>query len=143
MTYFDMKTHLPALLQVEDRSSMSSSLESRVPLLDRRIAEHLASIPPTMKFSNGKLKYLLIKAAKDILPSEIKNRKDKMGFPTPLNEWMRGSLREFILDIMLSQQARQRKIYNLAKIEKKIDQDQQFTRDIWGMLNLELWQRKL
>ena len=96
-----------------------------------------------MKFSNGKLKYLLIKAAKDILPSEIKNRKDKMGFPTPLNEWMKGSLREFVLDIMLSQQARQRKMYNLAKIEKKIDQDQKFTRDIWGVLNLELWQQNL
>lgn len=143
MTYFDMKTHLPALLQVEDRSSMSSSLESRVPFLDRRVAELLASIPPTMKFSNGKLKYLLIKAAKDILPSEIKNRKDKMGFPTPLNEWMKGSLREFVLDIMLSQEARQRKIYNLAKIEKKIDQNQKFTRDIWGALNLELWQQDL
>ena len=143
MTYFDMKTHLPALLQVEDRSSMSSSLESRVPFLDRRIAELLASIPPTMKFSNGKLKYLLIKAAKDILPNEVKNRKDKMGFPTPLNEWMKGSLREFVLDIMLSQEARQRKIYNLAKIEKKIDQNQKFTRDIWGALNLELWQQDL
>ena len=54
MTHFDMVTALPALLHVEDRVSMASSLESRVPLLDHRIADLVASMPPTMKFRAAK-----------------------------------------------------------------------------------------
>ena len=70
MTYFDIKTLLPALLHIEDRVSMAVSIESRVPLLDTRIAELGASIPPIMKFSGGKLKYILIKSTQDILPKK-------------------------------------------------------------------------
>ena len=99
MTYFDLKTLLPALLHIEDRVSMAVSIESRVPLLDRRVAELAASIPPVMKFSGGKLKHILLKSIKDVLPREIVARRDKMGFPTPLNEWMKGPLREYVMDI--------------------------------------------
>ncbi len=141
MTYFDLKTLLPALLQVEDRVSMAVSIESRVPLLDTRIAELAASIPPVMKFSGGKLKHILLKSTKDILPKKIVNRKDKMGFPTPLNEWMKGPLKEYIMDIFLSNQSYQRGIYRVDNIEKQLNSEGKFTRDLWGLLNLELWQR--
>ncbi|WP_372439179.1 asparagine synthase-related protein, partial [Pandoraea sputorum] len=49
MTYFDLKGSLPALLHVEDRTSMAASIESRVPLLDHRIVEFMATIPPNVK----------------------------------------------------------------------------------------------
>ena len=58
MTHFDLKTLLPALLQVEDRVSMAVGLESRVPLLDTRIVELVNSIPPNLKFKGGCTKYI-------------------------------------------------------------------------------------
>ena len=59
MTHFDQKTLLPALLQIEDRVSMSVSLESRVPLLDKRIVDLVTSMPPPLKFQGGRTKHIL------------------------------------------------------------------------------------
>ena len=143
MTYYDTKTLLPALLHIEDRVSMAVSIESRVPLLDRRIAELAASIPPVMKFTKGKLKYMLLKSVGAVLPKQIVERKDKMGFPTPLNEWMKGPLKEYMMDTLLSNQSKQRGMYRIDQIEKQLKLNNKFSRDIWGVLNLELWQRNL
>jgi asparagine synthase (glutamine-hydrolysing) len=142
MTYFDMKSLLPTLLQVEDRMSMAVSLESRVPLLDRRIVELATRIPPTMKFACGKTKNILIRAVKNILPEEIINRKDKMGFPVPINEWIKGPLKEYIIDTFQSQKARERNLFNTEVIVNQIERSGKFTREIWGALNLELWHKQ-
>ena len=107
MTHFDQKTLLPALLQVEDRVSMHVSLESRVPLLDTRIADLVTTIPPNLKFHGGRTKHLLKETAKKSLPNAIINRKDKMGFPVPLREWMHaGPVKEFVTDILLSEKSK-------------------------------------
>jgi len=142
MTYFDMKTLLPALLQVEDRVSMAVSLESRVPLLDHRIVELIASIPPTMKFKGGELRYIYRKSVKNIIPREILERKDKMGFPVPLQEWFKGDLKDYVRDILLSEQAKKRGIFRMEKVERLIEQEKKFGRQVWGMLCLELWFRE-
>jgi len=142
MTHFDLKTLLPALLHVEDRMSMAVSVESRVPILDYRIVELASKMPPAMKFAGGKTKAMLIKAVKNILPQEIINRKDKMGFPTPINNWLSGDLKGYALDILTSQAARNRGYLNINAIEKQINLSGKFTRDLWGALNLEMWHRK-
>ena len=139
MLYFDMKVHLPALLHVEDRTSMAWGLESRVPLLDYRIAELMASIPPTIKFKNGYPKYLFRNAVKHVVPEPILARKDKMGFPVPLHLWFKDSLREFVADILLSSKAKNRGIFNSTELEKAITNEKDFGRVIWGALCLELW----
>ena len=139
MTYFDLKTLIPALLHVEDRVSMAHSLESRVPMLDYRIAELVAKIPPTIKFEGGKTKYMLIEAIKNFLPDEVVNRKDKRGFPTPINKWLSDDIKDYTLDILLSQKAKERGIYNINEIEKLIHRMGKFNRDLWGLLNLEMW----
>ena len=104
MTHFDFKTLLPALLHVEDRMSMAHGLESRVPFLDHPLVELVATIPADIKFQNGELKHLLRVAFADKLPPVIRDRKDKMGFPVPLQEWLRGGgkVTEFIHDIFRS-----------------------------------------
>jgi len=139
MSYFDLKTSLTSLLQVEDRTSMAVSIESRVPLLDHKLVEFIANIPSDIKFSQGKTKYLFREAIKNTIPPAIFNRQDKIGFPVPINEWMQGKDKAFVFDTLLSQKARERGIYDIATIEKRLSEPSQFSRVVWGLLCLELW----
>ncbi len=141
MTYFDLKTLIPALLHVEDRVSMAHSLESRVPILDYRLVELASQINPIMKFEGGKTKYMLIEAIKNFLPQEVINRKDKMGFPTPINKWLSNELKDYAHDTLLSQKARERGIYNPKEVENMLVNSGKFNRDLWGILSLEVWFR--
>lgn len=145
MTHFDFKTLLPSLLQVEDRMSMAHGLESRVPFLDHPLVEFLATIPANIKFKNGELKRLLKNSFSSRIPHSILNRKDKMGFPVPLNKWLKdgGPARNFIGDILGSKKARNRPY--LAKsfsIDSILDSDSLYGRNLWALLSLELWQNQ-
>lgn len=139
MTRFDLRTLLPALLQVEDRMSMACSVESRVPLLDHRIAEFMARVPPKIKFKGGQPKSLFKRAVKDVIPNAILARRDKKGFPVPLTEWLQGELHGFVRELLLSTKSRQRGIFSSAAIEKLLSGEQPFGRQVWGLINLELW----
>ncbi|QZI69896.1 asparagine synthase (glutamine-hydrolyzing) [Pseudomonas protegens] len=141
MTYFDLKGSLPALLHVEDRTSMANSIESRVPLLDHRIVEFLATIPPNIKFSGGRVKHLFKESVRSTVPAAIFDRKDKMGFPTPLTQWTKGVARDFVRDTLLSDRARQRGLYNVSAVEKALSNEREYGRIVWGLLCLELWHR--
>ena len=142
MTHFDMFGSLPGLLQVEDRMSMAVSIESRVPLLDRRIVDLISRMPAGMKFKGGEMKYLLKKTIKDTVPEQILNRKDKMGFPVPLHIWSKNKAKSFILDTFLSKNARERNIINTDFVEDLVMKEQPFGRGLWGLLCLELWFRE-
>jgi asparagine synthase (glutamine-hydrolysing) len=145
MTHFDFKTLLPALLQVEDRMSMAHGVESRVPLLDHGLVELAATIPANIKFQNGELKRLLKIAFRDKVPVEILDRKDKMGFPVPLQLWMKreGKVREFILDTFRSERARKRFYFSRPfDIEQLMEHEGLFSRSLWAFLSLELWQQR-
>jgi len=140
MTRFDLKTLLPALLQVEDRTSMSVSLESRVPLLDRRIAELVASMPPIVKYKGGRSKHIFRKVVEHLVPQEIFERRDKMGFPVPLSEWYRsGPVREFVRDTLTSSRAASDGIIRRDRVDELLDAERPYGRGLWGLLSLELW----
>ena len=142
MTYFDQNTLLPALLQIEDRVGMSVSIESRVPLLDYRIGNLIRKMPPSLKFQGGKMKHILKKSISNWLPSSILNRKDKMGFPVPFKEWMvKGIVRDFVGDTLLSKKSINRNIYSKTALEKMIDSNGIGGRQLWGALSLELWHK--
>ena len=137
-----MKTLLPALLHVEDRTSMAVSLESRVPLLDHRIVELVASMPPMVKYKGGKSKHIFRRSIRHIVPPEVYNRTDKMGFPVPLNEWLRqGPVRDFVREVLLGDRTRSRGFIRTDKAENLLDTEQAYGRTIWGLLCLELWMR--
>ena len=142
MTHFDLKTLLPALLQVEDRMSMAHGLESRVPLLDHPIVELAATIPADIKFKDGKMKHILREVVKPYLPDVILDRQDKMGFPTPLSEWMSGEARDFVRDVFLSQKAINRDLIDNRQVLRGMDSEPRYGRKIWGLLCLELWQQE-
>jgi asparagine synthase (glutamine-hydrolysing) len=86
---WDLRAYLPSLLQVEDRVSMAASLESRTPLLDHRLVDAALAIPEEALFAPGEPKPALRSAVAAWLPPEIAARRDKRGFPTPLQQWKR------------------------------------------------------
>lgn len=139
MTHFDLQGSLPGLLQVEDRVSMSVSIEARVPLLDRRIVDLISTMPAGMKFKGGEMKYLLKKTVNNMMPEKIMKRKDKMGFPVPLHLWSKNKGKDFIMDTLLSKKSRERNIINTKYVEQLISAEQPFGRGLWGILSLELW----
>jgi asparagine synthase (glutamine-hydrolysing) len=145
MTHFDFKTLLPALLQVEDRMSMAHGVEARVPFLDHPLVEFAATIPADIKFRNGELKRLLKTVFANRLPAQIRDRKDKMGFPVPLNLWLKhgGPARDLIGDILGSQRARSRSyLGNGLSIDALLDSQSAYGRNLWALLSLELWHRQ-
>ena len=142
----DMATYLPDdILAKVDRMSMAVSLESRVPLLDHRLMEFVATIPSTLKLRNGSGKYLLQRAMAADLPAEVLKRK-KMGFGVPLGAWFRHELRDMTRDVLLGARARQRGILRPSEVQALLDTHDAGRRDcsarLWSLICFELWMRQ-
>lgn len=142
MTHFDFKTLLPALLHVEDRVSMAHSVESRVPFLDHPLVELAATMPADVKFKDGQMKNVLKNSTAQFLPKEILERKDKMGFPVPLSEWMRNEARDFVMDTLSNSKAQSREYIDNGKVIAELASEPQYGRKLWGLLSLEIWQQQ-
>ena len=139
MTHFEFKTFLPALLQVEDRMGMAHGLESRVPFLEHKLIEFIATAPANVKFKGGDMKHLLKIAFPDDVPVEILERRDKMGFPVPLKEWFAGPLKEFMLDTLSTMAKSDRPFINSEALLSSLNSEAKFSRKYWALLSLELW----
>lgn len=104
---------VPSLLRYEDRNSMAWSIESRVPFLDYRLVEWLVCLPAEIKLAGGRTKALMRDALRGLVPDAILDRRDKMGFVTAQEVWMRDILapdieacfaaKEFPLGALISQ----------------------------------------
>jgi len=94
----DIKTGLVTLLHYDDHTSMAYSIESRLPFMDYRVIEFLASVPACYKIHNGWTKYLARLAFDGKLPDEIVWRRDKMGWPIPEKTWFEGKLEKWFYD---------------------------------------------
>lgn len=94
----DMDTYLPGdILCKVDRASMKYSLEARCPILDKEVMELSYRIPHSFKYMGGDKKHILKDIAYDYIPKELLDR-PKVGFGVPLDKWLRGPLREQMLD---------------------------------------------
>jgi asparagine synthase (glutamine-hydrolysing) len=124
--------------------SMLTSLETRVPLLDHVVMEHIAQIPAGLKLRNGVGKYVFKAAMRERLPAEILSRR-KMGFGVPLVGWFRKELRDFARDILLDRSARERDIVHQPTIRRLFEEHRRGVRDhsavLWAALSFELWCR--
>ena len=145
MLYVDTKLWLPDdLLARGDKTSMAASLEARVPLLDHKVVEFAASLPPDLKLRRLTRKYLLKKVSSRWLPDEIINRKKK-GFPIPVSIWFRGEARPFVRDILSPASVRKRGLLEPRAVERLLDEHERGFADhgsiIWGLLSVELWHR--
>lgn len=100
MLYVDTKLWLPDYLLLRaDKLSMAASLEARIPILDHKLVEFAASLPPNLKLKNLTRKYLLKKSGRKLLPKIIIDRKKK-GFPIPIYKWMENEARPLIYDTL-------------------------------------------
>jgi asparagine synthase (glutamine-hydrolysing) len=140
----DFRTYLPLdILTKVDRMSMAHSLEVRPPLLDHRLVEFVATIPPRMLLRNGETKRIFRKAMGNILPDEILSRR-KQGFAIPLSSWFRGELGGYVRDLLLSQRARERGIFRTPYVEKLLNAHQsgrELDLQLWTLISFELWCR--
>ncbi|MDD4138138.1 MAG: asparagine synthase C-terminal domain-containing protein, partial [Methanoregula sp.] len=139
-------TNLPSLLHYEDRNSMAFSIESRVPFLDYRFVEYVASLPLGQKIRNGVTKRVLRSAIKGIIPGSIRCRMDKMGFVTPEEIWMREDLRPFVLGVLSSDTFRARPYWNADAVIQNylafLEEQSAYSPEIWRIVCTELWLQK-
>jgi asparagine synthase (glutamine-hydrolysing) len=142
MLYADQKTYLVELLMKQDQMSMASSIESRVPFLDHLFVEFAMSIPDRLKVHGGTQKYILKKAVEDILPHEIIYRK-KMGFPTPLRQWLLEPRANPLYEALRAPDGFAASYLNLREVEALIERHRSGFEDatdrIWRLINLQLW----
>jgi asparagine synthase (glutamine-hydrolysing) len=144
LQYLDLKSYLPLdILTKVDRMSMAHSIEARVPLLDHKLVEFAATIPPNLKLRNGTAKDIFKRAMRGILPDEVLGRR-KQGFAIPLGRWFRGRLAGFVRETLLSDTARSRNIFNAGYIERLVslhENGRNLDLQLWTLLSFELWCR--
>jgi asparagine synthase (glutamine-hydrolysing) len=137
---------LPELLRYEDRNSMAHSLEARVPFLDYRVVELCFALPADELIRAGETKSVLRRAFGDLLPSEVRARRDKVGFVTPEGDWMRGALGELTADVFASHSFRERGFVDASAARRRLERhrrgEHRAGMELWRALNLELWARE-
>jgi asparagine synthase (glutamine-hydrolysing) len=147
MLYLDTKIFMTSLnLNYNDKMSMASSVEVRVPFLNRELAEFVAwNVPPHMKLKGHLFpttKHIFRKAMHPVLPGEVL-RQPKAGFAAPTDYWLANDLREMTDDLLSESRTRSRGLFRSDTMQKLIQEHrsgkQDWSMQIWQLLTLELW----
>jgi asparagine synthase (glutamine-hydrolysing) len=141
----DTRFYLPTdLLPKVDITSMAHSLEVRSPLLDRDLAEFVASVPSSLKLHRLTTKYLLKRAAAGLVPAG-NLRRPKRGFAVPIARWLRQDLRDFVYDHLCPSRLASAGLLRQPAIDALLEAHSSGTKDyahhLWTLLMLELWYR--
>jgi asparagine synthase (glutamine-hydrolysing) len=149
MLYLDAKIFMTSLnLTYNDKMSMASSVEVRVPFLDRELVEFVAwNVPPELKLK-GRVKpttkYIFRKAMRAMLPDEVL-RQPKAGFAAPVDYWLAHDLREAVDDLLSETRIRTRGLFRPEAVRRFVNEHRSGREDwsmqIWQFLTLELWMR--
>ncbi|MBR9980756.1 MAG: asparagine synthetase B, partial [Desulfatitalea sp.] len=142
----DQGTYLPdGMLTKVDRASMAASLEVRVPLLDHRVVEFTARLPESLKFRNGAGKYLLKKILARYVPRALFER-PKMGFGIPLDKWLRGELKEPMLDYLsparLNREGRFKAERVTHFVNEHLNGSCSHHHRLWALLMWQMWHER-
>jgi asparagine synthase (glutamine-hydrolysing) len=143
--YFDQASWLPDnVLERGDRMTMAESLETRAPFLDHKLVELVSALPDHARVRGLETKWILHQAAKPLL-AELPTRKG--GLRVPVAQWLRGELREYLLEHLQGQGSLTRSYYEPKALDRVIDDHLAGRRNhetaLWTLLNLEIWHRNL
>jgi asparagine synthase (glutamine-hydrolysing) len=143
--YIDTMLLLPGNNLVKpDRMGMAVSIENRAPFLDYRMVELAFSMPGSLKLQQGETKYIYKKAVADLIGTDLAYRKKQM-FTVPISEWLKHDLKEMVLDLLLSEKAIARGLFNKDYITclyaEHCDGSANNTREIRALMALEIWFR--
>jgi asparagine synthase (glutamine-hydrolysing) len=144
------ETILPTLLRNYDRYSMSSGVEIRMPFMDHRIVTFVMSLPWNSKVRNGYTKAIVRDASGKFMPREVTYRTTKIGFNSPIVDWMKGPMKNYFIDHIHSQKFKECTLIDpvrvRSEIEAVIDCDNttyQQAETAWTLITPYLWERSL
>lgn len=135
---------LPSLLRFGDRNAMAFSIENRVPFLTIPLANFLLSLPENYLISDdGVSKSIFREAMRGIVPDSILDRKEKIGFETPMAEWV---LNFLTVNRQIIEPTKQ--IENLfikqdlcSNLQKQLQDSNSDKQAIWRIINFVYWQK--
>lgn len=141
--FLDIKSYLVDNILVKvDRMSMATSLEARVPFLDKRVVELAFSIPDKFKIKGRRTKCILKKMAGRLLPEKIINR-PKQGFSIPMKNWLKGPVRSMMTDLLSYDRIKKQGIFNPVYIEllikEHIENKNNHSHKLWSLMLFQLW----
>jgi len=144
--YTDMKLYLEGdILFKVDRASMATSLEVRVPFLNRDIVDYANGLPLELKLRRLTGKYLLKKSMSRFLPAEVIKR-PKKGFNMPVAHWLNSELRDLVLDMLSEERITRQGLFNYPYIRHLLDEHFAHQKDnrkvLWTLLVFQLWYHK-
>ena len=138
-------SNLTMLLHWEDRNSMAHGIEARVPFIDHELVEFSIALGNRHKIVHGDTKRVLRRAMHGILPEKIENRRDKLGFATPEQDWFRGPLRGRVEAGVEDTLQRYPDLLNARETRRLMRESLEGLRPLdftlWRIINIGIWGR--